>query len=60
MPDKEFIVYFNDDNQLTIRKILVDIRDIHLLDFETSSSKNEVGGERVKRLPEIRWTEEEV
>ena len=54
------MVCFDDGNQLTIKELPINIRRIPFLDFETCSSKDEMGSEWVKELLEISWMEEEV
>ena len=51
--DKEFVVSFDDNNQLVIRELPVDMRRVPLLDFETCSSKDEMRSEWVEALPKI-------
>ena len=60
VPNKEFLVCFDNGNQLIIRELPVEMKRIPVLDLETSSSKDELGSEWVEELLEMSWTEEEV
>ena len=58
--DREFVVYFGNNNQLVIKESLIDTWGLSLLSMEKASSQNEEGLEIVEKLPEMRWTEEEI
>ena len=55
------MVYFDNDNQLTIRETPINIRRVPLLDFlEPFSSKDEFENEWVEEIPKMAWMEGEV
>ena len=60
MSDRDFIICFCNNNQLVIKESPIDIQGVLLLNTKKASSQNEEGLEVVEKMPEIRWTDEEI
>ena len=60
VPDKEFVICFDNDNKPSVKELPIDVRGILLMDLEVSSSQDEHGSEWVEEMMDMSWKDEEV